>query len=285
MEIVSRIQDMVAFSTECRRKGLRIGFVPTMGFLHEGHLSLVREARARCDKVVLSIFVNPTQFGPGEDLASYPRDWKRDEASCRAVGVDVVFIPSETGLYPPGYSVYVEETALSKGLCGASRPGHFRGVVTIVCKLFNIVAPDVGVFGQKDIQQARVIEKMVRDLNMPVLIVIAPTLREADGLAMSSRNTYLRPDERARASSLYRALQVAERAVEAGAREAAGIQASMRRELDAALPDAVEYVEIVDYDTMQPVRLVSRKAVAAVAVRFGRARLIDNVILQPPLVV
>jgi pantoate--beta-alanine ligase len=276
------IAEMRDFSREARREGRRIGFVPTMGFLHEGHLSLVRRAKGLSDVVVVSIFVNPIQFGPGEDFERYPRDLPRDAEMCRSAGADVLFCPEAGEMYASDHSVYVEETALSGGLCGRCRPGHFRGVTTVVAKLFHIVQPDVALFGQKDAQQARVVERMVRDLNFPVAIVVEPTAREADGVAMSSRNAYLTASERARAAALNRALDAGERLFRGGVRDAARIRDCVRGEVErGALPDAVEYVDVVDEATLQPVSEIRGRALAAVAVRVGRTRLIDNRVLTP----
>lgn len=283
MKICRTIREMRACVEGYRRAGMRVGFVPTMGYLHEGHLSLVRAARARSDRVVVSVFVNPTQFAPGEDYAAYPRDFQRDEGLCAAEGVDAVFYPEAAEMYPSDCCVYVDETRLTRGLCGAVRPGHFRGVVTVVAKLFNIVTPDVAVFGQKDIQQARVIEKLVEDLNFPLEMVIAPTQREPSGLAMSSRNVYLAAGERERAASLYQALQRAEEDVRNGATDAAAVIASMRMIVESSRPTAVDYIEIVDYATLAGVSAIQGKCVAALAVRYGRTRLIDNAILVPPV--
>jgi pantoate--beta-alanine ligase len=281
MEIIPSVDAMQDFALQARRQGRRIGFVPTMGYLHEGHLSLVRIAEDRCDLKVLSIFVNPIQFLPGEDLARYPRDFGRDEALCRAAGVDVIFYPEPADMYRDGFSILVEEKALSQGLCGASRPGHFAGVTTVVAKLFNIVMPDVAVFGQKDAQQARVIRRMARDLNFPVEIVIGPIVREADGLAMSSRNKYLSPREREEALGLRRALDLAVSRVAEGQRDVAGLKAAML-ELLRRMPSArVDYIEFVDDDTLAPVTAIDRPVLVVLAVWIGKTRLIDNDVVTP----
>ncbi len=272
---------MQARSLALRREGRRIGFVPTMGYLHDGHMALVRLARARSDIVVVSIFVNPTQFGPQEDLAKYPRDFERDEALCREAGTDIVFYPEAKDIYLTGHSVYVVEESLSRGLCGATRPGHFRGVATVVAKLFNIVLPDVAVFGEKDGQQLRVIRRMVRDLNFPVEIVAGPTVREPDGLAMSSRNKYLGPEERRQALCLRRALDRAEALTRDGVRETGSIRAAMQQVIAEAPLARVDYIEIVDDATLEPVKTVARPAMAALAVFVGKTRLIDNTVLRP----
>ncbi|MFC1463039.1 pantoate--beta-alanine ligase, partial [Verrucomicrobiota bacterium] len=253
MKTITTIPEMRAFSAGARRAGKRIGFVPTMGYLHEGHLSLVREAKSACDVTVVSIFVNPTQFGPNEDFARYPRDRERDEGLCRAEGVDVVFAPEANEMYAADRSVWVDETSLSEGLCGAARPAHFRGVATVVAKLFNIVRPDVAVFGMKDAQQLRIIQQMVRDLDFPVEIVAAPTVREPDGLAMSSRNRYLSDAERAAALGIHRSLQVAKRRYADGERSGRTLEKVVSDVLAGAEELDVEYVEVVDFAGLQPV--------------------------------
>jgi pantoate--beta-alanine ligase len=279
VKIIQTTGDMQHWALAQRRQGLRIGFVPTMGFLHAGHLSLVALARSASDVVVMSIFVNPTQFGPGEDFSKYPRDEARDLALCRDAGVDVVFLPPPSDVYAPDASVYVVEETLSRGLCGGSRPGHFRGVCTVVAKLFNLVLPDVAVFGQKDYQQAAVIRRMVRDLNFPVRLVVAPILRDADGLALSSRNTYLSPDERRRGLGLVQSLRLAQQALAAGEHAAAAIRRRMRACLEDEHGLRVDYVEIVAGDTLAPVDTVCAGCVALVAAYAGKTRLIDNAVL------
>ena len=258
----------------------RLGFVPTMGCLHEGHLALVRAARRRCASVVVSVFVNPTQFGPGEDLARYPRDFARDRRLLRAEGVDVVFGPDAGEMYRPGHATRVDVERLTRGLCGRYRPGHFRGVATVVAKLLNIVRPDVAVFGQKDAQQAAVIRQMVRDLDFDVRIVVTPTVREPDGLAMSSRNGYLTPEERRQAPVLYRSLLLARGLVRQGERDAGRLRRAVRAAIRRGSDARVQYVELVDTAGLQPVRRVAGDVLLAVAVRFGRTRLIDNIILR-----
>jgi pantoate--beta-alanine ligase len=266
-----------------RRAGVRIGFVPTMGCLHDGHLSLVAEARRQVGKkgrVVVSIYVNPTQFGPAEDLANYPRTLKRDLQLCRAAGVDAVFTPGDAEMYPGRatgrYSTYVTEEILSPGMEGASRPTHFRGVTTVVAKLFNLVLPDVAVFGQKDYQQAAVIQRMVADLNFPVKIVVAPTHRESDGLAMSSRNQYLTLEQRAQAPILFHALQAVAGAVKKKSVSAAQLQADLKEFITAAPLARLDYVAFFDPETLVPVARVKRGTHMALAVFFGKTRLIDN---------
>lgn len=262
-----------------RGQGRRIGLVPTMGYLHEGHLSLVRLARARADVVVVSLFVNPIQFGPREDFSRYPRDFARDEALCREAGVDILFHPEPADMYAPDHSVYVDETQLGRGLCGAARPGHFRGVTTVVLKLFHLTCADVAVFGEKDAQQVRVIRRMVRDLNVPVEIVSGPTCREPDGLAMSSRNSLLTPIERREAVCLRRALDCAERAYAAGERRSDALVAAMREAIAASPSAVVDYIEVVDDESLAPVRDVTGPTLVALAVKFPSTRLIDNTVL------
>ena len=264
-----------------RRAGQRIGFVPTMGYLHAGHLSLVKRARAAAGKtgrVIVSIYVNPTQFGPQEDLARYPRDLQRDLKRLRDLNVDVVFTPDDAEMYPggTGFSTYVVEEKLSQGMEGAARPTHFRGVTTVVAKLFNIVLPDMAVFGQKDFQQAAIIKRMVADLNFPVRLVIAPTLRERDGLAMSSRNTFLPPDARAEAVILFHALHAASAAVKKQPLSAPRLKADLRKFFTAAPLARLDYVEFFDPETLEPARLVKPGMQMALAVFFGKTRLIDN---------
>ncbi len=280
MDIVSTVSAMQASSRAAHKTGQRVGFVPTMGFLHEGHLSLMNIARQHSDLLVVSIFVNPTQFGPHEDLSQYPRDLARDKALCESCGVDVLFCPSESEMYPLDSSVYVDESRLSCGMCGAARSGHFRGVLTVVAKLFNMVMPDVAVFGQKDAQQAALIQRMVRDLNFPVEIRVAPIVREPDGLAMSSRNTYLSADERVQALWLNRALQLAESRVGEGGLQSAAIASEMRDLLGREAPGViVEYIAIVDAVSLQPVDGVGSGVLVALAAQVGKTRLIDNLLL------
>lgn len=257
------------------------GLVPTMGYLHEGHLALIRRARTENELVVVSIFVNPTQFGPAEDFSRYPRDLPRDLALCREAGVDLVFAPEPPAMYPEGFQTYVEVVELAQGLCGASRPGHFRGVATVVAKLFHLIQPDRAYFGEKDAQQLRVIRRMVRDLNMPVEIVSVPTVREPDGLAMSSRNVYLSAEERRAATVLSRALYLARDLVAAGERDAAVIGRRMRDLLDAEPLARVDYLAVVDDESLAPVLRIERPTLVALAVFFGRTRLIDNMLLIP----
>jgi pantoate--beta-alanine ligase len=263
-----------------RRGGQTVGLVPTMGALHEGHASLIRAARAETDYVVVSIFVNPTQFGPREDLGKYPRPFDSDVALCAAEGVSLIFHPEPATMYPSGFCTYVEVTGLQDGLCGASRPGHFRGVATVVLKLFNIVQPDVAFFGQKDAQQARIIRQMVDDLDVPVRVVVSPIVREADGLALSSRNQYLSPAQRQRATVLHEALGLAARRITAGERSAAEIVREMTQRIAAAEEARLDYAAIVDAGTLQPLERVQGRVLVALAVWFGTTRLLDNVILE-----
>ena len=255
-----------------------VGLVPTMGFLHEGHLSLVRRARADCEVVVVSLFVNPKQFGEGEDLDAYPRDEARDAALADEAGADILFAPAHEEVYPDGFATSVEVAGITDALCGAARPGHFAGVTTVVTKLLNMVGPDVAYFGQKDAQQALVIRKLVRDLDMPVRIEVCPTVREADGLAMSSRNAYLSAEERERALSLNRALRAAEAAVAEGRTAAEEVLAEARKQLEKAGIEP-EYLELRSAKNLAPVERVNGSTLLAVAAQVGRARLIDNTIL------
>jgi pantoate--beta-alanine ligase len=260
-----------------RADGEQLGLVPTMGFLHEGHLSLVRGARKDNDHVVASLFVNPTQFGPNEDFDSYPRDFDKDCRLLEAEGVDVLFAPTVEAMYPADSATFVEVTgSLPKGLCGASRPGHFRGVTTVVCKLFNIVQPHRAYFGQKDAQQLAVIKRMVSDLNMPIEIVPMPIVREPDGLAMSSRNRYLNPDERGSATILHRALQLAKNRIEAGERNPANIIGAMQRLVSGEKFARIDYIDIVDVNRFKPVERIEGEILIALAVFIGKTRLIDN---------
>ncbi len=257
-----------------------VGCVPTMGYLHEGHLSLVRRARAECASVEVSIFVNPTQFGPNEDLARYPRDLPRDLAMLEAEGVDLVWTPTVEEMYPPGFQTWVTVEKLSQGLEGAARPGHFRGVATVVAKLFNGMLPDKAYFGQKDAQQAAVIRRMTQDLNFPIEIVVCPTVREADGLAMSSRNTYLQPQERQAATVLFRALSAAEQAYRQGERRAEVLRQIVREIVGAEPLARLQYVSCADYETLEELDVVQGKALLSLAAFIGQTRLIDNFVLE-----
>ncbi|MCE1229274.1 MAG: pantoate--beta-alanine ligase [Firmicutes bacterium] len=280
MRIVRTIPELRALLKALREGGSRIGFVPTMGYLHEGHASLIRQSTARCDHTVVSIFVNPTQFGPAEDLAKYPRDLERDQVLCQKHGATVLFLPEPSEIYPTGFSTFVEPGELGQVLCGAFRPGHFRGVATVVTKLFNIVQPDLAFFGQKDLQQTVVIRRVVRDLNLPVDIVVAPTVREADGLALSSRNAYLSPEDRQRATALSRGLLAADAAFRAGEQSVAALLALAQKELGEV--DELQYLELVDAHTLERTAdPIARTVALCVAAKVGTTRLIDNVLLTP----
>ena len=256
-----------------------VGLVPTMGYLHEGHLSLVRRAREDCDHVIVSIFVNPTQFGPREDLSKYPRDLERDLGLLAPLGVDLVWMPTAEIMYPPGYQTWVEVEAITRPLEGAMRPGHFRGVTTVVAKLFNAVQPHNAYFGQKDAQQAAVIRQMARDLSYPIEIVVCPILREPDGLAMSSRNVYLDPEQRKAAAVLSRSLHAAQEMYEHGERDAENLRATMKEVLASEPLAQVQYVSCADYDTLEELESVTGKVLLSLAVFVGKTRLIDNLVL------
>lgn len=266
---------------DLKRRG-RIGFVPTMGFLHEGHLRLVRAARRQSEFVVVSIFVNPIQFGPKEDFRRYPRDFNRDRRLLQTAGADLIFYPGVKDMYPDGFASFVEVERLGEGLCGKSRPGHFRGVTTVVAKLFNAVLPDVAVFGAKDAQQAFVIRRMTRDLGFQTRIVILPTAREKDGLAMSSRNVYLTPQQRVEAQALHRSLLLAKRLIGQGERNAAKVKAAMRRLVRRESSGRIDYVEMVDTDELRSVKAIKGETLVALAVFFGKTRLIDNTTVKTP---
>lgn len=280
MKVVRNINNMQTLSRDWRGAGEKIALVPTMGYLHEGHLQLVRQAAEQASKVIVSIFVNPTQFAPEEDYGDYPRDFSRDEELCRREGVDVIFYPSAEAMYPDGFSTWVIEDKLSNTLCGNSRPTHFCGVTTVVCKLLNAVLPDIAVFGQKDAQQALIIKRMVRDLNFPVEIILAPIVRDADGLAVSSRNVYLSDQQRRRALSLSRGLREALKAFDDGERDASVLTKTVRCELKKAGAN-IDYVELVDCDNLQPLENVDRPSLLAAAACFDGIRLIDNCLLEP----
>ncbi len=274
---------MQSHSESVRLSGKRISFVPTMGYFHEGHLSLMKEARRLADEVVVSIYVNPTQFGPKEDFSKYPRDFERDARMAESVGVDVIFFPSNEDMYPAGYQTYVEVEQVTKNLCGVSRPGHFRGVTTVCCKLFNIVKPHNVVFGKKDFQQLAAIRRMVIDLNQDLEIVGMPTFREPDGLAMSSRNVYLSAEERASALSLVGSLTLAQKLYAAGERKA-GVIISQAQSLISSAPFTdIDYVKICDTATLEDVEDIRGEVVMALAVKVGKTRLIDNSVLGEEL--
>lgn len=277
MTIIRSVPTMKALAREWRREGRRVGFVPTMGYLHEGHLSLVRESKGRADVTVVSIFVNPTQFGPNEDFAKYPRDLAQDSAFLKEAGVDALFYPEASEIYPPGYRTYVEVEGLQDRLCGRSRPGHFKGVATVVLKLFEIVSPDFAFFGAKDAQQVLIIKRLAADLDLDVEIVTCPIVREADGLALSSRNAYLDPAGRRAARVLSTSLRWAEKAVAAGERDAARLVSGIRAIIDAEPLARVDYVEAVNPETLDPVAELRGEALVALAVFIGPTRLIDNI--------
>jgi pantoate--beta-alanine ligase len=281
MNVTRDIPSTRAAIAAARHAGRRIGFVPTMGYLHAGHLSLVEAARRDGTYVVASIFVNPTQFGPHEDFDRYPRDTAGDLGKCQEAGVELVFMPAATDMYAPDAVTTVHVAGVTETLCGPSRPGHFDGVATVVAKLFNIVQPDTAYFGQKDAQQLAVIRRMVRDLDFPIEIVGCPIVREPDGLAMSSRNALLSPDERQRALVLYQALCAAQARIAAGERNPAGVLGRMRQIVDAGQPTNIDYISIVDPDTLQPVNTIERPVLVALAVRIASTRLIDNMVIDP----
>lgn len=281
MEVVKNPRVLTQTLKALKKEGKSVGLVPTMGYLHEGHLSLVREARRSNEIVVVSIFVNPTQFGPNEDLASYPRDFERDSALLDREGVDFIFAPEVEDMYPAGYATYVDvEGELTGRLCGASRPGHFRGVATVVSKLFNIVAPDRAYFGIKDAQQVAVIRRMAMDLNFDLEIVACPIVREADGLALSSRNVYLTESERSDALVLSQSLFMAKAMIEGGERSAEAVRRAIADRIGAVSSAVIDYIEIVDSMTLAPADVLSGKILIALAVKVGKPRLIDNLQIE-----
>lgn len=276
MQLIESISDMRRLVDRIKASGRRVGFVPTMGYLHEGHLSLVKEARQRADWVVMSIFVNPIQFGAGEDFARYPRDLNRDSELASWAGVDVLFVPKVEEMYPSGFTSFVEVVGITDRLCGAYRPGHFRGVTTVVAKLLNIIRPDVACFGQKDAQQLIVIKRMVEDLNMGIEIVGVPTMREPDGLAMSSRNKYLSADERRAATILYRALKEACALIKSGERSGDAVRRIMRQTIEQEPLARIQYVSACDRGTLEELDPLQGPVLLALAVFLGETRLIDN---------
>jgi pantoate--beta-alanine ligase len=278
--VVKTVEQLRSAVADARRAGQSIGLVPTMGAMHEGHASLLRLARADGGFVVATIFVNPTQFGPGEDFTRYPRPMKQDLEVCAAAGVDLVFMPEAATVYPEGFRTFVEVQGLQDVLCGTSRPGHFRGVCTVVLKLFNLVQADRAYFGQKDAQQVRIIQQMVRDLDVPVRIVVGPTVREADGLALSSRNRYLEPGQRREATVLYRALCEAQAALERGEHDPAVLQKMLAERITATPGAVLDYAAVVDADTLKAPTHVQGPTLLAVAVKIGGTRLIDNVLVN-----
>lgn len=280
MDICYTIKDVRERVNAWKREGLTVGFVPTMGYLHEGHKSLMQAARKNNDKVVVSVFVNPMQFGPNEDLESYPRDFEKDSALCKSVGVDLIFHPEPEEMYADGFCSYVDMNGLTTELCGKSRPIHFRGVQTVVLKLFNIVKPDRAYFGQKDAQQLAVIKRMVKDLNVDTEIVGCPIVREADGLAKSSRNTYLNPDERQAALILSRSLKLGRELIENGETDAKAVIKAITDSINAEPLAKIDYVNVVDFDTITPVDRIGKSVLVAIAVYIGKTRLIDNFIIE-----
>jgi pantoate--beta-alanine ligase len=282
LRTITTAAEIYAEARALRAAGKTVGLVPTMGALHEGHLSLVRRARAECDAVIATIFVNPTQFGPSEDFSKYPRTFERDLELLAAENCDLVFVPTKDEIYPAGFSTYVEPPAVAAPLEGTHRPGHFRGVATVVLKLFNLIPADVAYFGQKDYQQSLVIRHMVRDLNLPLKILVCPIVREADGLALSSRNRYLSPAEREQALALSRSVRHAEERVRAGQRDADAIAAAMKHELTAAGIQRIDYATVADAQTLAGLNRLDRPAVALVACFVGTTRLIDNCLLPAP---
>ncbi len=281
MRIIQSIKKMQTISANLRRDGKSVGFVPTMGALHDGHLSLIKQARKDNDVVVVSIFVNPTQFAPGEDFERYPRDLSKDISLCKGEGVDIIFYPRINQIYPEDYKTYVIVNELSDVLCGRFRPGHFRGVTTIVAKLFNIIQPEIAYFGQKDAQQAIIIQQMKRDLNIPVKIRIMPIVRDSDGLALSSRNRYLTHTEREGASILFESLRKAKQMVNQGINDSRLIIRRMRGIIKKNKYAQIQYINIVDLNTLKPVEKVKQRTLIALAVYIGNTRLIDNIIVNP----
>jgi pantoate--beta-alanine ligase len=280
MKIIRSPAVMTAWSEQLRRERVTIGLVPTMGALHEGHRALIRAARLRCDALVVSIFVNPTQFGPQEDLATYPRPLSRDRALCRKEGVDVCFEPTVGAMYPAGFQTMVTLPTIARRWEGEVRPHHFSGVATVVAKLFGIVRPQITLFGQKDFQQSALVRQLVKDLSLGVEIMVHPTVREADGLAMSSRNVYLAPEERKRAVTLYKSLKAGAEAIRRGATDGTAIQEAMVQIIKGEPAIAIDYLAVCDPITLEPLSTVTRKAVLLGAVRIGATRLIDNLLVS-----
>jgi len=280
MKIIKSIKNAQQILEKEKFKRKTIGFVPTMGALHIGHLSLIRRARKENDLVVVSIFVNPVQFGSKEDFKKYPRAFKKDVLLCKKTGVDFIFYPNAKDMYPKDYKTYVNVEDLSDCLCGKSRPGHFKGVATIVAKLFNIIRPDTAYFGQKDAQQAVIIKKMAQNLNIPLKIKVMPTVREKDGLAMSSRNIYLNAEERKEAVVLYKALKKAKEIIAHGKKNSQEVIAMMSSLIKQSRAVKIDYVSIVDFENLKPVKIIKNRVLVALAVRFGKTRLIDNVIIE-----
>ncbi|MGA6827808.1 pantoate--beta-alanine ligase [Nitrospira sp. NS4] len=282
MKIIRSPKTMTAWSHRLRREGVTIGFVPTMGALHDGHRALIRAARLKCDALVVSIFVNPTQFGPTEDLSKYPRPITKDRALCRQEGVDICFEPTAATMYPEGFQTVVTVPDLARRWEGAIRPHHFAGVATVVTKLFGMVRPDLALFGQKDFQQAALVRRLIEDLNLGVTLIVHPTVREQDGLAMSSRNVYLSPEERAVAPVLFKSLQAGAGGIRGGVTEGAGIQSIMTETLRQHSDAAIDYLAVCDPQTLEPLPAVTSQAVLLGAVRVGTVRLIDNMLVSVP---
>ena len=280
MEIIKTIEEMKEISSQARRAGKTVVLVPTMGYFHEGHLSLMREGRRRSDLLVVSLFVNPTQFGPNEDFKNYPRDFERDGKMAEGVGTDILFAPEVGSMYPPDHQTVVRVEKVTQNLCGRSRPAHFQGVTTVVLMLFEIVMPSAAIFGEKDYQQLVTIKQMVRDLHMSVEVVGMPTVREADGLAMSSRNTYLLPEERKAARSLYGSLQKAQELLQKGERNVDRILQEMKRILQSEPLVRIDYVQVCDARTLEDVKRIERDVVVALAAYLGKTRLIDNLVFR-----
>jgi pantoate--beta-alanine ligase len=280
MKTIRSIKEMQTLSKAARMQGKTIAFVPTMGFLHDGHLHLIRQARTMGDVLIISIFVNPIQFGPTEDFKQYPRDWDRDAQLCESCGADIIFTPIVEEMYPEGFQTAVSVPLLSQNLCGISRPAHFQGVATVVAKLFNCTNPHVALFGEKDFQQLAVIKRMVLDLNFDITIIGVPTVREAEGLAMSSRNTYLSTKERGSALSLSKALVKVRELFQSGERNASVLSDTARAIITREEGVTIDYIKVCDTETLQDVAIISKPAVMALAVKIGKARLIDNVVLK-----
>ena len=281
MKIVAAVDEVREQVREWRKEGLSVGLVPTMGYLHEGHKSLIDKAVEQNDRVVVSVFVNPIQFGPGEDLATYPRDLERDTALCEKAGASLIFHPEKENMYFDDFCTYVDMDGLTKGLCGKTRPTHFRGVCTVVSKLFNIVQPDRAYFGQKDAQQLAVIRRMVRDLNFDLEIIGCPIIREEDGLAKSSRNTYLSKEEREAATILHKGLLRGEELIRNGERNASVVVREITRVIESEPLAKIDYVEVVDFDCIEKIDMIEGTVLTAVAVYIGKTRLIDNFIIKP----
>ncbi|MBI2901661.1 MAG: pantoate--beta-alanine ligase [Planctomycetes bacterium] len=280
-QIVRTIHEVRGFVSDCRRKGWKTGFVPTMGAFHAGHLSLIRQARRECDSVIVSIFVNPLQFSAGEDYDQYPRQLDRDLRMAESEKADILFCPEVAEMYPKGFDTYIDQSdgGLPSKLCGRFRPGHFRGVMTVVCKLFNMVRPDVAYFGQKDYQQYLIIRRMTIDLNLDVDVRVHPTVREEDGVAMSSRNIYLGPKQRKDAGCLHQALRRAEEMVSNGESSAARVTSEMKRVINRVKGARIDYIAVVNSETLEPLKEIKGKTLIALAVRIGKARLIDNALV------